>query len=46
MCTTFLSSEEGDFTTVVINIMIRSINKIDDYHMVSEAAGRIGPRNE
>ncbi|XP_064085543.1 glutamate-gated chloride channel-like isoform X4 [Macrobrachium nipponense] len=26
-------AEEGDFTTVIINIMIRSINKIDDYHM-------------
>ncbi|XP_063592605.1 glutamate-gated chloride channel-like [Penaeus indicus] len=25
--------QKGDFTTVVINIMIRSINKIDDYHM-------------
>ncbi|XP_045615635.1 glutamate-gated chloride channel [Procambarus clarkii] len=24
---------DGDYTTVVINIMIRSINKIDDYHM-------------
>ncbi|XP_053630994.1 glutamate-gated chloride channel-like [Cherax quadricarinatus] len=27
------AAKDGDYTTVVINIMIRSINKIDDYHM-------------